>query len=74
MHCGVCNEDLPLKLADWPVGVTWTGPLPEPPPPPENECVGCGARSWYLTGWGMCGQYVGIVCPQCFAAAVKPVR
>lgn len=71
MHCGRCNEDLPLFLADWPPGQTWTGPRPEYLPP-ESVCARCGARSRFLGGWGICGTYVGVICAACFAEVVKP--
>ena len=69
MHCGVCNEDLPLQLADWPAGATWEGPRVEKLPP-LTTCVRCGKQEHFLGGWGMCGGYVGLICAGCFRAVV----
>jgi hypothetical protein len=70
MHCGICDEDLPLSLADWPQGETWAGPRPEKLPP-ETECVRCHRRERFLGGWGICGQYVGLICKECFDLVVR---
>jgi len=71
MHCGTCNESLPLTLQDWPTGDVYEGPRPEKLPP-ITTCAACGRQERFLGGWGMCGQYAGVVCPSCFRIAVQP--
>jgi hypothetical protein len=71
MHCGTCNESLPLQLDEWPIGSTYQGPRPEMLPP-LSTCAACGKQDRFLGGWGLCGRYVGLVCPACFGAAVGP--
>jgi hypothetical protein len=69
MHCGKCNEELPLRLADWPLGETWAGPRVEKLPP-LTTCARCGKQSHFLGGWGMCNGYASVICPGCFSAVV----
>lgn len=69
MHCGTCNEDLPLRLDDWPAGETWQGPRPERLPP-ISTCARCGRQDHFIGGWGMCNGY-SLVCPTCFDAVVN---
>src|SRR6185295_5213378 len=52
MHCGSCNEDLPLVLDGWPADESYRGPRPERLPPLVT-CVGCGFQDRFLGGWGM---------------------
>ena len=60
IHCGVCNENLPLRLDGWTVI-----PIPPPEPPPEpSVCVTCGLVSMSVSGWTVAGQ--GLLCPKCW--------
>ena len=69
MHCGTCNESLPLHLADWPSSETWNGPRVEKLPP-VTTCTRCGKQEHFIGGWGRCGGYADIVCASCFKAVV----
>lgn len=69
MHCGDCNEDLPLRLDGWPPGETYKGPREEKLPP-LTTCARCGRQEHFLGGWGVCNGYASVICPACFDAVV----
>jgi len=70
MHCGVCNEDLPLQLQDWPSGEIYRGPREERLPPMQYTCARCGTQGRHLSGWGLCNGYQEPICAACFKAVV----
>lgn len=65
LHCGVCNETLPLMLAGWSDG-EWRGPRPEKLPP-EISCEKCGSKTRWLGGWSTWSGGTGLICSACAA-------
>lgn len=62
MHCGVCNESLPLMLDGWTDdGSPERCPVP---PPAAAKCACCRRESTSVSGWGTWSG-PGLICPDC---------